>query len=119
MSCDIKDLNDDELVHALKNLIAMCLLRARAQRSIWSYPMPQGEMAQEAYYQACAEEDERGQLSAEDYLIEEPTFQRLRAEVKRRGLAGRFTKEERGIVVDAAHLLRLPRHEIYGGPRVD
>jgi len=29
-----------------------------ATRSIWSYPAPHGEMAQEAYYQECAMEDE-------------------------------------------------------------
>ena len=107
MGRDFSSIPNAMLVAEFKRLIAECVKREQEYKSAWAYPAPMGDMAMDAYMAECDYEDRRGRPMAEDYLSEHPYFVEMRAEVKRRRLAHKFTNTERQIVIEAKRLLRL------------
>jgi hypothetical protein len=55
-------------------------------KSVWSMPLPQGDMAQLAYYEECDYEDLHGKPTKEQVLESFAIYPHLVAEFKRRGI---------------------------------
>ena len=91
----VTEMDDSHLVNTLKYL-ARQVRRATEKRmkpagfiSVWSYPEPQGEMAQDAYYQAAEYEDHVYYTPEEvawSYLVRHPIIPHLIKEIQYRQL---------------------------------
>ncbi len=80
----VAQMSDSHLI----NIFFMLEKKAESlSTTIWAYPEPQGEMAQDAYYNECLIEDEMGGPSSkEEVLAKFPIYPFIVEELKRRGL---------------------------------
>jgi uncharacterized glyoxalase superfamily metalloenzyme YdcJ len=91
----VADMTDSHLTNSLKMMDRIVAETVnRKFPSPWSTPAPQGEMAQMAYDQECADWDDGGYLMREIYAAqlyrEQPIYALMQDEFADRGLTGHY-----------------------------